>query len=63
MQEFATLMTETVITTLNIDGSTLMPASLMAITYGEYFELAPTELRRLGLVYGTISPKIKSEMT
>jgi len=50
VHEFATLMTETVIITLKIDGRASIFASRIAITKGEYLEFAPEELRRLGLV-------------
>jgi hypothetical protein len=49
--------------TLKIDGSALISASLIAITKGEYLELAPEEFSRFGLSDGTINPRMKSETT
>lgn len=63
MHEFATLMTEIVMMALKIDGKTLIPASLIATTKGEYFELAPDAFNRFSLSDGTINPTMKSETT
>ena len=59
----ATLMTEIVIIALKIDGRTLIPARLMAMTNGEYLELAPVEFNKFWLVYGTIKPRMNSDTT
>ena len=63
VHELATLMTEIVIMTLKIEGRALMPANLIAITKGEYFELAPVEFNKFGLVDGTISPRRNNDRT
>jgi len=41
VQELATLITEIVITALKTDGRPWMPAVWIAMTNGEYLELAP----------------------
>jgi hypothetical protein len=56
-------MTEIVIIALKIDGRTLIPARLMAMTNGEYLELAPVEFNKFWLVYGTIKPRMNSDTT
>jgi hypothetical protein len=63
VHELATLMTEIVIIALKIDGRALIPARLMAMTNGEYLELAPVEFNRFSLVYGTTKPKMNNETT
>jgi hypothetical protein len=63
VHEFATLITETVIMALKIDGKAFIWAKRMAMTKGEYLELAPVEFRRLSSLEGTMSPSINSETT
>lgn len=62
VQELATEMTEIVMIALKTDGRPLIPASLIAITNGEYFEFAPVALRRFGLSEGTIRPRMNNEI-
>jgi hypothetical protein len=55
VQEFATLMTAMRMTALKIDGRTLIPASWMAMTKGEYLEVGPSPWYA-SLFAGTINP-------
>lgn len=55
VQELATLMTAMRMTAFIIEGRTLIPASWMAITKGEWRDSAPSPEYR-GLSAGTIKP-------
>lgn len=59
VQVFATDKTEMVITALKMDGRTLMPASLMARTKGDAFELAPDAPSRRSSSEGRMVPRMK----
>lgn len=63
VHELATLSTETVMIALKIDGRTLILASLMAMTKGEYFVAAPDAFNKFSLSEGTIKLRIKRERT
>jgi hypothetical protein len=52
VQELATEITEMVMTELKIEGRTLMPARLKAMTKGEYLVLAPEADERFGSLEG-----------
>jgi hypothetical protein len=58
VQELATLMTAMRITALKMDGSTLIPASWIAMTKGECRDVEPSPLYS-GLSDGTIKPTSK----
>ena len=63
VHELATLITEMVMMALKMDGRTLIPARLIAMTKGEYLVLALDAFRRFGLSDGTINPRTKREIT
>lgn len=58
VQEFATLMTEMVITALKTEGRPLTPALVMAMTKGESFVFEFEAPRRRGSFEGTIKPRM-----
>jgi hypothetical protein len=57
--EFATLMTEMVMTALKTEGRPLTPASLIAYTKGEALVLAPDDPNKTSEFDGTRRPKMK----
>ena len=57
--EFATLMTEMVMTALNTEGRPWTPAVAIASTKGEALVLAPEDPNNTGEFDGTIRPKMK----
>ena len=57
--EFATLITEMVMTELNTEGRPLTPAVSIASTKGEALVLAPEDPNNTGEFEGTIRPKMK----
>ena len=63
MQEFATLMTEIVITALKTEGRPLIPAAWMDRTNGEALVFAPDDPSKSGESDGKINPTIKRLMT
>ena len=61
VHEFATEMTEMVMTTLKTDGRPLTPANLIARTNGEAAVLSFEAPRRSSESEGTIKPTMKRE--
>lgn len=63
VQEFATDMTEMVMTALKTEGRPLTPAYSMARTKGEALVFAPLEPRRSSLPLGTMMPTMRRDTT
>lgn len=63
VHELATLMTETVMMALKIDGRILIPASLIAITNGLNLVCAPEAFNRFSLSEGTMRPRMNRDKT
>lgn len=63
LHEFATEMTDIVITALKIDGSALMLAIWIALTNGENLVLPPLAEDKFVLSEGTMRPRMNRDIT